>query len=210
MPASIAALPIDPVKKVPVPWFVMWIDGKPEFRIMDGKKVSRCLPERLCWTCGQKLNNRVSFIVGPMCIVNRISGEPPSHPECAAYSVRACPFLSRPNMVRRTGGLPMHAYKEPGFLDRNPGVSCIWTTKRPGAQQFVNGSSLLFEMYPPTVLSFWVEGRPATQEEVDDSVANGLPTLQRMADEQGNGAPEYLSRKVKSALPLFQLNRCTT
>ena len=37
MPSRIAALPVDE-RGYPVPWFVAWIDGKPEFRCADPAK----------------------------------------------------------------------------------------------------------------------------------------------------------------------------
>lgn len=60
MPASIRALPIDPVRKIPVPWFVSWIDGKPEFRCMAHERLTLAVKERLCWVCGTKLDNRAT------------------------------------------------------------------------------------------------------------------------------------------------------
>src|SRR4029077_1545800 len=131
MPKSIAALPVDP-RGFPVPVFVGWMAGKPEFRGAAAAKQRLAIEERRCWTCGEKLNNRVSFIIGPMCVINRVSAEPPSHPECAAYSVLACPFLSRPGMVRRENDLPEEAAKTGLMIMRNPGASCVWTTKAPG------------------------------------------------------------------------------
>jgi hypothetical protein len=63
-----------------------------------------------------------------MCAILRISGEPPSHRECAEFSARACPFLSRPDMVRREDRLPDAAKFNPLMLERNPGVAMVWIT----------------------------------------------------------------------------------
>lgn len=51
IPARIDALPKCPVRKVPVPvpWFVAWIDGKPEFRVADGAKFKLAVEQALCW-----------------------------------------------------------------------------------------------------------------------------------------------------------------
>lgn len=65
MPASIRALPVDPVRKVPVPWFVRWFDGKPEFRVMDHDRLLEAVGRRLCWVCGQRLDNRATYLIGP-------------------------------------------------------------------------------------------------------------------------------------------------
>jgi hypothetical protein len=82
----------------PTPWFVPWIDGKPEFRGMVGEKLGIALRHKRCWICGQPLGKYLTFSIGPMCAVNRNIAEPPSHLSCAEYSVRACPFLSNPRM----------------------------------------------------------------------------------------------------------------
>ena len=155
MPIGIRALPIDPVRGMPVPWFVTWLDGKAEFRVADGKKYTRALEEGLCWTCGQVLPRKHAYLAGPMCAVNRVSAEPPSHRECAEYSVRACPFLSRPHMDRREAGLPVVLDAPGGFmLKRNPGCMITWMTKErpqpfddgPGWCPLAPGPSLLAEL----------------------------------------------------------------
>src|SRR5258708_35755545 len=100
LPSRMLSLPIDDRGYV-VPWFVDWIDGKPEFRAMDGKKFVRAVREKLCWVCGERLGRYMTFVAGPMCGINRTSSEPPSHLECARWSARNWPFLSNPEMIRR-------------------------------------------------------------------------------------------------------------
>lgn len=205
MPASIRALPIDPVRRVPVPWFVSWIDGKPEFRAMDGRKFDLALKERRCWVCGGRLDNRATYVIGPMCAVNRVSSEPPCHPACAGYSAQACPFLSRPGMVRRTAGMPEGGETAGVPIDRNPGVTCLWTGRTPGARPFDAGNGILFRLFEPIKVAWWREGRTATRQEVEDSVVSGLPILYRMAEAQGPEAVAHLERLRAEAQPLFDL-----
>jgi len=104
-PSFMQHLPIDK-RGYPVPWFVEWIKGEPEFRAMDPRRLVKAINQRLCWTCGKLLFQEEVFVIGPMCAVNRISSEPPSHRECALYAATNCPFLSKPQMVRRKDGLP--------------------------------------------------------------------------------------------------------
>src|SRR5262245_23013157 len=109
----------------PVPWFVAWINGEPDFRIVDPPKVGRAVRGDLCWLCGQTLGSRhKAFILGPMCSVNLVSSEPPSHRTCAEYAVAACPFLTKPRMRRNDKDQPTET-REPGGLmvHRNPGVA---------------------------------------------------------------------------------------
>src|SRR5258708_1131539 len=105
VPSRIAVLPKDQ-RGYHVPWFVAWIDGVPDFRVIGGGKLPHAVREKLCWVCGQPLGGFMAFMIGPMCAVNRISSEPPSHRECAVYSARVCPFLSNPEMKRRETNLP--------------------------------------------------------------------------------------------------------
>jgi hypothetical protein len=205
MPASIARLPACPTRKVPVPWFVEWIEGKPEFRVMDGRKLGRAIRERLCWVCGEPLKHRVTFLIGPMCVINRVSAEPPSHPDCAVYSARACPFLSRPHMVRREGGLPEEATTTGVMILRNPGVICLWTTRAPGAEVMPQPEGgILLHLFPPTALDWYCEGRAARRGEVLESVQSGLPGLVEIAGRDPRpGAMAALDQLITEAEPLW-------
>jgi len=131
LPDRMRFLPLDK-RGYPVPWFVAWINGEPDFRIVDPRKFAMALKMRRCWVCGDRLGAYLAFVIGPMCAVNRVSSEPASHRECAVYSATACPFLTRPHMRRRDAGLPDVKINPPAGigLDRNPGVSLVWITRR--------------------------------------------------------------------------------
>lgn len=64
VPARMAHLPIDERGYV-VPWFVAWVDGKPEFRAMDPEKFSAAIRKKLCWVCGGKMGVNLCFVAGP-------------------------------------------------------------------------------------------------------------------------------------------------
>src|SRR5438132_506337 len=81
----ISQLPIDDAGR-PVPWFVAWVDGKPEFRVVGPGKREEAYAKRKCWVCGQQLGSYLVFVIGPMCALNRISSEPPSHKDCAIFA----------------------------------------------------------------------------------------------------------------------------
>ena len=186
----IAKLPIDE-RGYPVPFFVAWIDGKPEFRAADQEKHKRCLQDNLCWVCGQPLGSFKAFTIGPMCAINRTTSEPPAHLDCAQWSVKGCPFLAKPHMVRRE----LKPELEDQMIDqsgipilRNPGCSCIWVTKT--FSRFWAGNGYLIRIGLPETLSWWAEGRTATREEVLHSIEGGLPTLMESAvaqDKAENG-----------------------
>jgi len=192
MPPGIAALCVDD-RGWPVPWFVSWrIDRRgPDFRAVDAGKVGTALRMRICWCCGQKLGETAVFLVGPMCGINRISSEPPSCHDCAGWAVRACPFLLNPNMRR----MPSEAGdQEVGvMLKHNPGVTLLWQSE--SWEPFRVDGGVLIDIGDPISAVWAKEGRAATREEVDASIAGGIGALRAMAREEGTGAAIELAER---------------
>jgi hypothetical protein len=192
MPPRIARLPQDS-RGYPVPSFVEWINGKPDFRVMQPAHFIRCVKQKRCWVCGDVLGQYQTFVVGPMCIINRTSSEPPSHRECGRYSARVCPFLAIPAMRRIEAHMPAHTTMAGMGIARNPDVTCLWTVHdyrifRTQANPSVGtGEGILFQMGEPVEVEWWTQGRKATREEVEASIASGLPILQEIA-RQHDGA----------------------
>lgn len=182
-PARMKRLPIDE-RGYPVPWFVSWIDGKPEFRIADARKLALAVRDKRCWVCGELLGRNFTFVIGPMCSVNLISSEPPSHRECAEYSVVACPFLVKPQMVRREKGIPEEADCAGTMIEHNPGVSLLWDTRKYKVQ--VEKVGVLFHLGEPTEIRCYAKGRRATEQEVRESIDRGLPRLIEAASQDGS------------------------
>lgn len=197
LPARMRDLPVDE-RGYPVPWFVAWHDGKPEFRAMDGEKFVRAIRQKLCWVCGEKLGVNVCFVAGPMCGVNRTSSEPPSHLDCARWSARNCPFLSNPRMVRRedevVNNVKFSAEGAGIAIARNPGVAMLWITRQFEVFDDGHGKPLI-QMGEPDAVEWWACGRIATRAEVQASVDSGLPNLEAMA-RQENGAYEFLQKSI--------------
>lgn len=204
LPTRMVKLPV--VRGYPVPWFVEWIDGVPEFRVMDGRKLVRAVQERLCWVCGQPLGSFMAFTIGPMCAINRVSAEPPSHRECALYSARNCPFLSRPHMRRRDGGMPEEATKPGGtMIDRNPGVTLVWVTKRYHLVRQPKALPL-FRIGAPTAVSSFAHGAQATAAELRESIVSGLPILLGEAEADGPKAVAALTADLARACTLLRID----
>ena len=200
MPERMRRLPISD-EGYPIPYFVPFIDGKPEFRGMDGERLGLCVRLKRCWLCGQPLGVHMTFPIGPMCAVNRNIAEPPSHHGCALYGVRACPFLTQPRMRRNEKDVPQGHIAGVG-LKRNPGVICLWTTRsyrvwRPP------GGGVLFAIGDPETVEYFAEGRPATRAEVLASMESGLPLLMEIAEEEGSDAVAALSKLYDKALKLI-------
>ncbi len=182
MPVRIAALPLDE-RGYPVPFFVAWIDGKPDFRVADPAKWIRCVKEELCWVCGGRMGAFKVFPIGPMCAISRTTAEPPCHLDCAEWSVKACPFLTRPHMVRREDESTEELGGNVGgiMLKRNPGVTCLWVCKGFKVWRDDRGFPLITVGAAERV-SWWREGRKATREEVLQSIESGLPNLLELCD----------------------------
>lgn len=211
LPPHMRALPIDE-RGYPVPWFVDWLNGKPEFRAADGRKWARAVKESLCWVCGGVLGRHRTFVIGPMCAVNRTTSEPPCHHDCAEWSARNCPFLARPTMVRReddTLNNEALIAAAPGVaIPRNPGVALLWCTHRRGGYSLYRtgdgrGSGYLFALETPDRVEWYCEGRPATRGEVETSIDSGLPLLREIARQDGPHAVQALDQYHARAIALY-------
>jgi hypothetical protein len=199
LPDRMRSLPVDE-RGYPVPYFVAWVDGKPDHRVADGRKMPLALAQSLCWMCGQRLGRFKSFCIGPMCSITRTISEPPSHLECLRFAATACPFMTRPLAKRREANLPENRIAPAGEgIRRNPGAVCIWTTL--SFKPFRAPGGLLFELGEPEHTEWYAEGRPATRAEVDESIRTGLPLLYEPARAQdaqqpGAGAVAELEARI--------------
>jgi hypothetical protein len=200
MPDRIAKLPRDD-RGYPVPWFVAWVNGKPDFRVIEADRIIEAVKQRRCWVCGEKLGRFLAFLIGPMCAVNRITSEPPSHRECAIFAARVCPFLTMPKMKRNERAKP-EGYQEPvgTHIPRNPGVALVWITHH--FTPIRTDGGVLFQVYTPLEVLWFCEGRPATRMEVMESIESGLVFLREAADQDGPAALLQLKAQLGEALKL--------
>src|SRR5262245_46154058 len=218
-PERINRLPIDPDRGYPVPWFCGWFDpagrqvqdgdGKPEFRAADPRKYARAVREHLCWVCGEVLGRRRAFVIGPMCTINRISAEPPNHWECAIFSMRACPFLTRPGMERRETDLPDGSPIAAGGmmggqgLLHNPGVMVLYIPMNYEHRPDGSGG-YLFHLGEPLSVEWWTEGREAKPVEAAAAFDLGVKRLRQLAEQEGAAAVrefERLRKRARNLLP---------
>jgi hypothetical protein len=68
-------LPLDP-RGYAIPYFVKWLDGKPDFRISDMDRVYACVTRHLCMICGKKMPSQAVYVLGPISAVTRTNDEP--------------------------------------------------------------------------------------------------------------------------------------
>ena len=203
IPKRLRHLPIDS-RGYPVPWFVEWIDGEPEFRVMSGEKFQLAIIDRRCWVCGGPLGRNMTFVAGPMCLINHTSPEPPSHHGCAEWSAKHCPFLSRPKMERREDDQVNAEHTGDGAIRRNPGCTALVTTrgytpfKAPGAATI----GWLIAMGEFEKVEWYAEGRQATRAEVAHSVETGLPLLEDIC--RRKATPETVAKARVELRSLYE------
>jgi hypothetical protein len=204
-PPRIKALPRDG-RGFPIPWFVATQpDGTRDFRVASLTLMEKAFRHHLCWICGQPLGRFVCFAIGPMCTINRVTSEPPSHTTCAEFAVVACPFLSRPLAKRDYKGMEGTVATAGVSIDRNPGVTALWYTHPLGYKRIkvdadpVTGANAgrLVSLSDPDHVTWWREGRKASRSEVEASIASGLPALVELAEKQG--AMNQLKSAVRTA-----------
>lgn len=202
LPERMQSLPVDR-RGYPVPWFVGIVNGQPDFRVADQEKLVLAVQHRLCWLCGQPLGRWLAFAIGPMCCVNRISAEPPSHRSCAHFAVRACPFLMTPQAVRRAGGMPANRTDPAGIMiESNPGGSAVYLTETYEAfRPQLGNDGVLFAMGEPVAIEWFARGQRIGRAEVDALLAAGLPRLRAMAKEDGPEAMVALHEAVVALEP---------
>ena len=49
-------------KGFPIPWFVDYVNGKADFRCMDGEKFGIAIRHKRCWLCGEQIAAKSSEI----------------------------------------------------------------------------------------------------------------------------------------------------
>jgi hypothetical protein len=187
----------------PVPWFVPWVDGKPEFRGMDGEKFGIAVRHKRCWLCGEPLGKHMTFVIGPMCGITRTTAEPPCHHSCAEYAVKACPFLTQPRMRRNEKDMPEGGTVAGIMIKRNPGVVLMWTTT---SYKIFKSGGILFKVGDPEKIEFCSNGRTAERQEILESIESGIPILMKEAEKDGQDGIAELHKHLERMWKLIEVN----
>jgi hypothetical protein len=179
-PEHLASRPIH--RGYPLPYFVATVGGVPDFRVADPAKFDNCRRNSLCWVCGKALGSHKVFVIGPMCVVNRTTSEPPSHRACAEYSASYCPHLIHPQAKRRTETLP-DDHLNPGgqMILENPGVTVLWESNNFSYYTVPNGT--LIDIGDPVAVEWWTEGHRASRDEVVPKFRDSLERLKHLTAE---------------------------
>jgi hypothetical protein len=186
IPDRLRGLKLSP-EGYPVPWFVPYVDGRPEFRGMDSTKFASAIRHKKCWICGGTLGKFLTFPIGPMCAITRTTAEPPSHLTCTQYTAKVCPFLTQPRMRRNEKGMPEEWDGAGIAIMRNPGVTVLWTTL--SYKLFTDGANkgYLFTVGDPEHIECYSRGGIAPREELIESISSGYPLLETLAKMEAGG-----------------------
>ncbi len=168
MPNTMRRRPIDE-RGYPVPWFTAVVNGKYDLRVADARKIPKALHQRICWICGQRMGLVATFVVGPMAVMNSVTSEPPSHPDCAEWASRVCPFINQSMRFRNRHEYPEGTRKPAGIsMEHQPGIMALWTTNTYSPFRVQNGT--LIKVGVPKEVIWVKEGRHATRAEVVEAV----------------------------------------
>lgn len=205
LPARIKSLPID-ARGYPTPWFVYTNkDGTRDFRVADANKRAIAVRVGKCWICGEQMGKFLSFVIGPMCAINRNTSEPACHRDCAVFSVKACPFMVLGTEYRRAN-VPEGWRMPPHMIDGNPGAAAIWTTLG-AAPYYINpknrSEGWLIRLGDPVDVMWFKSGRPATREEIMDCIGKRIHNLQELAAVEGSAATSELQKAVDGVMHLL-------
>lgn len=78
-----------------VPYISLVAEGRTHLGGTHGKRVAECVANYLCQVCGQPLGDPPYLFLATQTMTDEgFSSEPALHPECAAYSVKACPMVA--------------------------------------------------------------------------------------------------------------------
>ena len=106
IPPRMAALPRDKHHR-PVPWFVAFVDGQPDHRLIGPGKIRAAVSGMRCWLCGQRLGPNLAFATAKVTKAERDqvqSGAPADDPWAASANPQA----------------PAHAHAAAGLSEEPP------------------------------------------------------------------------------------------
>lgn len=93
IPSSLKHLSVDE-RGYPIPYFVAYVNGKPDFRLYDSEKWRLCIKFDKCAICGRKNHPKSYFFIGgELMSKNKVSSDNAMHRACAEFSLQACPHM---------------------------------------------------------------------------------------------------------------------
>ncbi|HXC84256.1 MAG TPA: hypothetical protein VNV62_20595 [Trebonia sp.] len=105
LPPEIRHLPIDPRRKLPIPYLVERPNGVANFGVLDPRRAQTCYAKRLCAMCGRVMGKEVALYGDEVSLAPPPDGffiEAPVHERCIEIALGGlCPFISSETYPRR-------------------------------------------------------------------------------------------------------------
>ncbi len=157
LPPTLAARPIDPRRRLPVPYVnVHTRDGVEvtDFAAINAEASLHAGRSRLCGLCGTALGYWISFVGGPNTMRFRAFSDPPAHPACSLSAVALCPHIALAH-ARRATPRRLHAdTRVPvGFHDAKPDQWYLGLTR--DYQVGLDRGSVIFRAAPFKSIHCW-------------------------------------------------------
>jgi len=115
IPRRMRALQRD-ARGYPVPYVILRdTDNRPHFTINDDRRRNRCLRERRCQICGNRLDPLLWFVGGPRSAFDPHGwyNDTAMHHECMKYAMQVCPYLAAPAYFGRIDTVTLDPAKLP-------------------------------------------------------------------------------------------------
>lgn len=157
LPDSLAARPLDPRRRLPVPYVSEHPTGDGvvvDFTAINADRAEEAGRDRRCSLCGTGMGYRVAFLGGPASATNRLYSDPPGHPECLRAAVALCPYIAIGRARRATARrLRPGTVTPPGFADTKPTEWILGITRN--YRMLHRRGTLVFRPAPFTSIERW-------------------------------------------------------
>ena len=157
LPESLAARPLDPRRRLPVPYVSEHPTGDGvvvDFTAINADRAEEAGRDRRCSLCGTGMGYRVAFLGGPASAANRLYSDPPGHPECLRAAVTLCPYIAIGRARRATARrLQPGTVTPPGFADGKPTEWLLGITRN--YRMLHRRGTLVFRPAPFTSIERW-------------------------------------------------------
>lgn len=176
---------------MPIPKFASWINGKPDFTVMDMTFMKSAITARRCGICGEPLGRYASFVGGPLSQLSGQYSEPPFHKDCAEFALQICPFILTGHNMRKnkpTAQIMVNNKVSP----ENPKVFGL-VTATIGTYSF-EPRYMTFFLTETAEPEWWYQGHRVTSDEDRAILENALRAAQYNIQEQARAAG--ITRKI--------------
>lgn len=158
----------------PVPFIILRDKNDvPHFQINDGKLVQKCIQQKLCAICGQKLGTDMWVTGGPLSAFhpNGRYFDTPVHGECGRYAMQVCPYLAAPMYSKRLDHSTLNSedfngqvFMDPTVIEERP-VFFVMARIKSFKVEWHSKHHSIAPARPYQEVLFWKDGREINASE---------------------------------------------